>query len=59
MPDWFAGWGLGSSFSGFSEAEAGCGALHASRQPRNLPVACAPAPEKPLNAPAALGDTPK
>lgn len=47
------------AFSGFSEAEAGCGALHASRQPRNLPVACAPAPEKPLNAPGVLGDAPK
>lgn len=61
LPCWSDAWGdflagLGLSFSGFSEAEAGCGA---SRQPRNLPVACAPAPEKPLNAPPSLGDTPK
>lgn len=45
-----------SASSGFSGAEAGCGAAHASRQPRLLPVACASAPEKPLTYASSLGD---
>lgn len=52
------GW-LWLAFSGCSEAEAGCGAIHASRQPRHLPVACAPASEQPLNAHRSLDHLPK
>lgn len=43
----FICWSHPSRVSGFSEAGAGCGAIEL----RNLPVACAPASEKPLNAP--------
>jgi hypothetical protein len=48
-----------AAVSGFPEAGAGCGAIPATRQPRSLPVACAPTSGEPLTRTRSLGDTPE